>query len=566
MNGMRKYIAVALSLAYAAAAMAIPARPGVRTVTQPDGSTINIIVHGDEFFHYTTTEDGRLLQEDSDGFYRLATIADDGAIVATDIHPDAPEAADKALTAKDLKKVTARRNMRRQPTRASQYNYGLVETNYPVMGSPRALVILAEFKDVKFNKTEGYDPVDYHRDMINGDDFTQFGGTGSARRYFIEQSHWQFSPRFDVLGPVTLPRNMATYGANDRDGFDRNPHLMVIDAMDILDPTVDFSVYDTNGDGVIDNVYVFYAGLGEADFGGANTIWPHSWDVQEAGVTKKYDGKLLSHYACSNEWAKNKPEGVGTFIHEFSHVMGLPDLYNTVSSYAYYTPLEYSVLDLAPYNNDQRTPCNYSAFERNALGWAEPLVLREPCSVTLNDISQGGFALIPTGKNTEFFLLENRQQTGWDTYIPNHGLLIWHIDYDKDVFEENEVNNVEKHQLVDLVEANGEAGYYFQKDYTFPGTTGKTSFTSETTPALKTWAGLKIDVPITNITETDGVITFDVKGGGEMFTPTAVKEIIDEEDAEPEYYTMQGIRIAEPAPGTIVIERKGNSVRKLIFR
>ncbi|MCH5218912.1 MAG: hypothetical protein J1F07_10275, partial [Muribaculaceae bacterium] len=194
--------------------------------------------------------------------------------------------------------------------------------------------------------------------------------------------------------------------------------------------------------------------------------------------------------------------------------MGLPDLYHTTNSNAEYTPGEYSVLDYGPYNNEGRTPPNYGAYERNAMGWNEPIMLDENMTVTLNNISSGEFGLIPTSKTSEFFLLENRQLEGWDKYLPNHGLLIWHIDYVKSVFDNNVVNNTRSHQYVDIVEANNNPDYDYAEGFTFPGTTGKNSFTSETVPALKDWSGNAIDLPVTDISEHDGLITFDVAGGG----------------------------------------------------
>lgn len=489
------------------------AMQGLRTVEQPDGSVIKIRVSGDEHLHFTTTEEGFLLCRDADGFYRLAAPAPDGAIVSTGVRPgdeNAPAVgvrlADLDLRTLDARRAAAKKSRRRAP----QTGYGLCETTYPHFGSPKGLIILVEYKDVKF---ETPDAEAFFHDMINGDNFTQYGGTGSAKQYFVDQSHGQFIPSFDVLGPVTLPNNRSYYGGNDRYGDDKNPHLMVTHAIEILNADHDFSQYDTDGDGIIDNVYVFYAGQGEANYGSEDTVWPHSWDVREAGVDMKVDGVTVGHYACSNEWEDSRPDGIGTFVHEFSHVMGLPDLYHTEDPYAEYTPDAYSVLDYGPYNNEGRTPPNYGAYELNALGWFEPMLMNEPMSVTLESIASGSFGLIPTEKDTEFFLFENRQLTGWDAYIPGHGMLVWHVDYVADKFDDNVVNNKKSHQYVDIVEANNKQNYNEAEGYTFPGTTNNTSFTSATTPALKSWSGKAIDFPVTDIAEIDGVISFDVAGG-----------------------------------------------------
>ena len=494
-------------------ANAKPAMRGFQTVRQPDGTSLRIQKVGDEWMHFTLNEAGEILTYDDDGYYRLAKVDARGGLVSTGVKAGSREAAGIGvkLTDLDLEDLSVKRaaDGRR---RAPQSGLGLSYSTYPRLGSPKGLIILVEYSDVKFDDT--YDGKTYFNEMINGKNFDMFGGTGSALEYFTEQSGGKFTPSFDVLGPVTLPHNQYYYGHNDYRGIDENAHLMLVDAVDILDPTVDFSIYDTDGDGVVDNVYIIYAGQGEASYGNASTVWPHSWDLSSAYINKRVDGVRIDHYACSNEWEKNRPDGVGTFIHEFSHVMGLPDLYHTTNSNAEYTPGEYSVLDYGPYNNEGRTPPNYGAYERNAMGWNEPIMLDENMTVTLNNISSGEFGLIPTSKTSEFFLLENRQLEGWDKYLPNHGLLIWHIDYVKSVFDNNVVNNTRSHQYVDIVEANNNPDYDYAEGFTFPGTTGKNSFTSETVPALKDWSGNAIDLPVTDISEHDGLITFDVAGGG----------------------------------------------------
>ncbi len=289
-----------------------------------------------------------------------------------------------------------------------------------------------------------------------------------------------------------------------------------------------------DGDGWVDNVFVFYAGQGEASYGPEESVWPHQWELTEAGKEFTLDGKKISKYACSNEWEDGQPDGVGTFIHEFSHVMGLPDLYETSSNEAgSVTPGEWSVLDYGPYNNDGRTPPNYSIFERNAMGWCEPQTLDQPVTVTIDNIAKSNRGcIIPTTKDTEFFLLENRQNEGWDKYLPGHGLLVWHVDFVQSIWDSNAVNNTPSHMYVELEKADGPVKYetieYDGQKYklpiidgwSFPGLSGNTSFTNATIPSMKTWNGTDIDMPITGITESeDGIITFDVAGGLHIAAP-----------------------------------------------
>lgn len=509
----------------ALSADAIIAKRDIRTVVQPDGTEVQVRVVGDEFMHFTTSLDGEILSIGDDGYVSLGQLTPDGAVVSSGTKFTQSGVAQNALKLKDIdfSSISAARKKATGMRRAPQSGVGRVSTSFSANGSPKALIILVQYSDVAFTLS---DPKAYFEDMINGAYFTQYGGTGSALKYFQDQSSGKFSPEFDILGPVTLPNARKYYGGNDRYDEDSRPHMMVYDAIKILDPTVDFSQYDTDGDGLIDNVYLFYAGQGEASYGPKESVWPHSWDFRYSGITLTVDGVTVANYACSNEWEYNRPDGIGTFVHEFSHVMGLPDLYHT-QAIAYYTPCEYSVLDYGPYNNDGRTPPNYSAYERNALGWNEPIMLTEPLTVTLNPITSGEFGLIPTKKNSEFFLLENRQLEGWDKYIPWHGMLIWHIDYVASVFNGNVVNNTKSHQYVDIVEANNTpdgSSVATMQGWPFPGTSNKTSFTSTTTPALKDWSGNAVNYPVTDIVEENGLITFNILGGGSSLdTPVAIE-------------------------------------------
>lgn len=538
MKNLRPILAAVAITAISFGADAIIARRDVRTVTQPDGTTLRVRLVGDEASHYLMTEDGTLLVE-TDGLYTYATIDAQGHILSTGVKAEATVPT-KAVTMNfndiDIKAVEAARkapqrraqsyvprNKKAETTNSTlpQTGVGLCFSTYPNTGHPKGLIVLVEYQDVKFTISN---PAQYFNDMINKKGFNEYGATGSALEYFSDQSNGVFEPSFDVLGPVTLSQNRKYYGANNSYEEDGLPHLMVTESCRALDATTDFSQYDTDGDGLIDNVYVFYAGQGEADGGPAESVWPHSWDVREGGENVTLDGVLLTHYACSNEWDtySKRPDGIGTFVHEFSHVMGLPDLYDTDGQGLKCTPGSYSVLDYGPYNNDGLTPPAYGAYERNAMQWGNPVLLDGPETISLNPIAGGDFCIIPTGDKEEFFLLENRQQTGWDKYIPGHGMLIWHIDYDENIFAYNEVNNTASHQYADIEEANNNANSYSttaMAGWTFPGTSNKTSFTSTTTPALKTWANKAIDLPITDIEEdTDGTIRFNVAGGGSTLT------------------------------------------------
>lgn len=541
---MKKYtffLLLAILSLSAVSVYAKPARQGVLTVMTADGLPLNVRLVGDEFFHQYFTEDGfPLLEKDGNYFYcdydEAGNVIDSGikAVAESERTPKATS----FLSRIDKSTLDSRISLRalKSPRRASpayrespvslnapakvaagvsgppyEKGYGLFsDSKFPAYGNQKAIVILVEYTDVKFNQS--YDAKDYFTRMLNEDNFSDLGATGSAAQYFRENSCGAFVPEFDVYGPVQLSFRQSYYGGNNSSGDDKNPAAMVKEACDALDDIVDFRDYDRDGDGIVDNIFIFYAGRGEASGGGSDSVWPHSWDVRGAGYNLRYDGVRVYTYGCSNEWEINRPDGVGTFIHEFSHVMGLPDLYSTNYSSAF-TPGEWSALDYGPYNNNGMTPPNYGAFERYALGWVEPFEIDRPLNVTLPSVDDNVCGIIRTDKPTEFFLLENRQKTGWDKYIPHHGMLIWHIDYDSKVWNQNAVNNTSTHQYVDIEEADGTQTEFSRNGDTFPGNRNITSFTSTTRPAMETWGHVGLDYPITDIAEDDGVITFKVLGG-----------------------------------------------------
>ncbi|MCH5220630.1 MAG: M6 family metalloprotease domain-containing protein [Muribaculaceae bacterium] len=521
------------------------ARPGFFTVTQPDGSSIEIQKIGDECLHFVTDKDGNLLSEDETGFYTYAVVNQAGIIESTGVKASAianPQVTKVNIQDIDINALSQKRNVaeRRLRTfkpfestpsavagmsRAPQTGKGLASSTFPVKGSPKALVILVEFSDISFTLS---DPKQYFTDLMTKPGFSEYGGTGSSLDYFTDQSHGQFTPQFDVYGPVKLSHPESYYGQNDIYGNDKQPWLMVGQAVQALDSEVDFSQYDTDKDGLIDNVYIFYAGVGEASYGApSTTIWPHSYDVRYAYLNVMVDGVKLAHYACSNEWESNRPDGIGTFVHEFSHVMGFPDLYATDYNHQN-TPGDYDVLDSGNYNNNSCTPPSYGAYELNAMGWNEPIMLSGDMTVSLDEISTGQFGLVATASDDEFFLFENRQQKGWDKFIPGHGMLIWHIDYQENLFESNEPNDNRNHMCIAIEKANGREANTSRANtagWPFPGTSAKTSFTAQTSPAMVTWGGVAIDEPITNIREENGIITFDVGAGARIFPPVVFVDL-----------------------------------------
>lgn len=565
-------IPIILAALSSGAAMAVPAYPGPISVEQPDGSTLEIILRGDERGHREFTPDGFSIMRDADGFFVYVTVDGQGmpvasAVRATDVSLRGTVekqfllSLDNDAVGNAFDRAVRMRTMTRSG--GTDTRYLCSGAAFPAKDSPRALVVLVEYADVSFSMEN---PVDFYTRMLNEEGFNEYNATGSARDFFVENSNDVFTPRFDVYGPVKLEYPMRHYGANDYFGQDTAPEEMVIEACTVLDGEgVDFSVYDTNNDGQIDNVFLFYAGYGEADSYKQDTVWPHSADIVEFKLGKDYffDGLLLNRYGCTNEidYVHRRPDGIGTFVHEFSHVMGLPDLYPTSYSDAF-SPGEYSTLDHGPYNNNGRTPPHYSAFERYSLDWLEPELLEYTGEYVLDPVHTSNKAfIIPTENENEFFLLENRQQECCDAYIPGHGMLVWHIDYNEGVWNKNVVNNTPSHQYVDLVEADNKRTDSTRSGDPFPGTSNITAFDDYTRPELRSWDGRKTAVALSDIREESGKILFKVEGKKQPDTGVGIisgasgelraegRMIINSTDSPADVYGLTGMRLAVVLPG-----------------
>lgn len=491
MKTKHKHLLASLVLSFCASpAMAVSSLPGEIEYAQPDGSTIMVRIQGDEHHHWYTDLDGRLLMP-----------TEDGTLVPAD------ESFKTRLSVKQASK----------DLRATPY------TKYPTTGEQKVLIILAQFQDKKFTYS-----ADEFRNMLREPGYSAYGAAGSAYDYYVENSAGRFIPDFEVFGPVTLPSEMAYYGAND----DANAHQMVVEACKQLDPQIDFSEYDRDGDGWVDNVYVFYAGYGEADGGGANTIWPHSANVSSKGERLMLDGVSIGSYSCSNELigGSTRLVGIGTFCHEFGHVLGLPDVYSTNNNSAF-TPYYYSLMDHGNYNGDGRCPCALTAYERYFLGWCEPRELSADGSVRLAPISDNiAFRLSLPGYDEQYFLLENRVKEGWDEQLPGEGLLIWHIDYSRDVWNRNGVNNDESRQRIDLIEADRIESLRSSAGDPFPGSAGVTSFAE-----FKDHTGAVYPHKLSNIRYDSKSILFDFNTASAF--PEAVKNLASK-DVEDESFNL----------------------------
>lgn len=528
-------------------AWAIKAKPGTVSTTQPDGTTLTIRIHGDERFHYVTTSDGFLIQRGSDGYFRY--VRTDGKANRSLTNVVAHDLSQR--TANELQFVGKLTPLRSQETVEQYFSPSY---HHPAMGPQQILqpkkiaarrqqkaastasdnesqylVILVNYTDEKL--TYGKDDFDI---WLNQPGYSVDGGTGSVKDYYRDNSMGAFVPNFTVMGPYTLDHDEAYYAENSEEtSADCNPEEMIIEAVKKAKadhPDVDFSMFDNDGDGYMDNINVVYAGYSEASTGETLDMWPHSAHLATTGNEFEVDGITVNNYSVSAELvgaSGGKMDGIGTFTHEFGHILGLKDMYDTddYDNGLGINPGDYSIYASGSYNNESRTPPYLMAFERMQMGWITPTALTKAEDVELQPIYNNVARYIDAQPTLDWstdgydlYMIENRQQTGWDSYIPAHGLLIYHYDYTANSQEiywsVNGPNNNAAHRCLYIIPADGIDDDLTRSGDTYPGTTGTTEFTDETNPEAVSWAGDKLRTPITNITESgDGTISFQVKGG-----------------------------------------------------
>ncbi|MCD7720730.1 MAG: M6 family metalloprotease domain-containing protein [Prevotellaceae bacterium] len=488
----RFVITLAFTLAFGGAAMAVPAKRGVvRTLTMSDGTEVQATLEGDENVHFYRTTEGKCVQR----------VGETWEYVSED----------------SLHRLRSRRMETRNSARRAK---AAKRQSTAYTGTRKGLVILVNFADLSFTTTQTeWD------NYFNQVGYSTAGMAGSVHDYFSEQSYGKFDLSFDVVGPVTVSKKYSYYGSGDED----NAPLMIKEACQLADSQVNFADYDWDGDGYVDQVYVVYAGYNEAQGASEETIWPHEWALSGMSITLKLDGVWIDTYACSSELhgsgatGKTVVDGIGTACHEFSHCLGLPDFYDTSDTGANYGMDVWSVLDYGSYNADGYAPAAFTAYERQFCGWLDYTELSASCHVTdmpcLTD-EPVAYVVYNDADADEYYLLQNIQQTGFNSKAYGHGLLIMHVDYSESDWEENIVNNTSSHQRMTLFAADNKYGRYGSNASgdPFPGTSLNTAFTDDTSPAsalynLSATGSYYMSKPIENIDETGGLLSFDFMGG-----------------------------------------------------
>lgn len=571
-----KTILSILTMTIALLASAGPAHRGPVFLEQPDGYVFEGRMAGDEFYKIITTVEGNAIIKEADGWWYYAKYTDEGEKISTghkvgeripsdirslslDIpfHKLAENAALKRSSVHKEETPLIRRIMESGP-----------DTKAGTPKTKHGLVILAQFKDVSFKFTK-WDFVN----MLIQKGYSYNGAIGSAKEYFDEQFNHSIEFAFDVSDIVTLQHERAYYGRNGKDGNDENPEQMVIDACRLVDKKIDFARYDDDGDGEVDNVFIFFAGGDEAWGAGDDCIWSHAWYIKSgAGITFTMDGKLIDRYACTSELARegqnqatsNTLAGIGTFCHEYSHTFGLPDLYDTdyAKSGGFSGGLwgSTSLMDAGNQINRGNTPPYFNAIEREILGIGKPVILKNDGGYELKPINEDGkYYKIESDTEGEYYLIECRSNKRWDEGIGGAGMLVYHVDksvrasghsetykntlraIDRWTFA-NEVNCRPDHQCANLLEADSrndrfsdlkdEAYLQSVRDIRgifFPSN-GINSIMSESRNGFIFWSGMSSEASVTNIRfgSDDSTILFNVIGFSGTEVPPVAQDITQE--------------------------------------
>ena len=505
-----------------------------------------------------------------------------------------------------------------------------LHSNAPLtsFGSPKVPVILVQFPDLKFiaglpegrqcETEEDIDLVgDYYDLFCNGlrDEtgyWTEGGSMGAIREYFRDQSYGLFTPEFYIIGPVTLDNSYIYYGKNSGSRKDVNISSFYSEAITKAQQLCsDWSIFDNNKDNVVDMAFFVFAGPGENAFNlnkypeATNYIWPKE---QASGGT--LNNVKYGCYACCNETYKDKPDGIGVFVHELSHAMGLPDLYDY--NYLAFGMDYWDIMDSGCYCNNGYTPCNYSAYEKDFMGWQALITLNpdEPQHLLLDPmhLDGKGYKIVSSENANEYYVLENHQPGSWDTYIGKgtdktkmHGMLVTHINYLQASWTSNRLNSSLTPQRCSIIPADGildsYMNVYSSADLNifypsalgdpFPGYYNVTAWEGTDSIDMPYWTTAKIkvenrdtivdtlmvqklppiykgeyDQPLRNIVENaDGTIELDYCPGGQV--PTAITALAAPEQKryEDTLYDLQGRRVQHATQGFYI--RNG---RKILYR
>lgn len=514
-------------------AVAVPAYPYPVKFKQSDGTIVTVIMKGDEKVRWAESLDGYSLLYNSKGDFEYAIRDSRGDMIPSGILAKDEEnrsAADRLFLSSIEKNITYSSDQVSIMKQIWQMQFDEKSSKaFPTTGNRKLVCILIGFRDRAFTKTKS----DFNN-LFNQIGYNAGGATGSVKDYYLENSWGQFNLTVDVFGPYTASQNMSYYGANDSYGNDVRPRELVLEAINLADPEANYANYDNDGDGTVDGVYIIYAGYGEEAGGGANCIWAHAWNITP--VTR--DQKTISKYSCSAELTGNSGTtitGIGVICHEFGHVLGAPDYYDT--NYGTGGQFEgtgnWDMMASGSWNNSGRTPAHHNAFTKIYIyNWATATTLTSAQDVTVTNAAENkSFYRINTATSGEYFLIENREKHKFDAYIPGSGLLIYRVHSTvMSSISSNNINATHPQKMYPVAQNATVAipnstpssyGTINAASCAWTGASGtKNQFTDATIPSMKSWANANTNKPITNISRnaTTKTVTFSFMGGGT--TPT----------------------------------------------
>jgi len=516
---MKRILPILISLLFSYNSFSVPAYPHPVEITQPDGSKITIVLKGDESLHWYESVDGYTLLKNDKGILEYATTKADNDLVPSGITAKdiaLRTTSEKLFLAATPPKLTFSSSQVSVMRQIRSIQLSEQERAFPTTGSRNLVCILIGFKDKAFAKTQA--DFDNLFNQISTK-YTTDGAYGSVKDYYLENSWNQFTITTTVAGPYTAANNMAYYGANDSYGNDVNPSALVTEAVTLANPDVNYANFDNDADGNVDGVYIIYAGYGEEAGGGDTTIWAHASSISSVTL----DGKKISKYSCSAELRSSSGTGIariGVICHEFGHVLGAPDYYDTnYATGGQYTGTgQWDMMANGSWNLGGARPAHHNGYTKwHYYGWMTPTLINSYQVVTMANIETNQVAYYyETSTPGEFFFLENRQQTGFDTSIPGHGMIIYHVSQSGIAGAGNQINATHPQYMYPVCASATTNPSSTPSDYgainnagcPFPGSSNKLEFSDESIPNSHSWAGSSTNKPISLITETSGVISF----------------------------------------------------------
>ena len=552
-------------------AFGVMANPRPVQIIQPDGTKITIILKGDEHVKWAQTLDGYSILRNNKGVFEYATLNLNEDLVPSGIHVKNPierSSLDIEFLGKTKKGLIYSKSQIGLMRSISKMYQSSVQKAFQTTGNKNLICVLIGFTDKAFTKTQA----DFNN-LYNQLGYTENGATGSVKDFYLENSYNQLNLSVTVAGPYTASHNMGYYGGNDSNGEDLRPRELIAEAVNLANPDVDYSNFDNDHNGSVDGVYVIFAGYDESGGAPANAIWAHAWNL---ATTLILDGKAISDYSCSSELNGNSGTditGIGGICHEFGHILGSPDFYDTNygTNGSYIGTGDWDIMASGSWNNDSKTPAHHNAYTKTMVyNWASATILSSGSQITLTNAVENpnSFYRYNTATTDEYFLIENRQKLNFDTYIPGHGMIIYHVDGNYISTADNSIN-AGSHQGMYPVCASATGnptatyGIIDGGGCPFPGTAGKTSFTDVTIPNSLSWADENTAKPIQNIIEnnTYKTVSFAFMGGVTCTTPESQASDFTSSALADNSMTLEWIRGS--GSSILVIARQENAVNEI---